>query len=919
MTTRSGRIISFPHRRSVEGGLVADPATPPEWPGASVAYEVRLRRWTGPSQRADPLPHGFVGAKLAGAGFDWISASLPYPPEEELLHVLPGALLFDPAYYASQAGNVPWPRTHYMREGWRRGFDPHPLFCTDHYVGRLGRSLQRDPLFDFLVRGRFEGAEVHPLFCNGTYLALRPDVARAGVHPLVHYLEYGWREGVRGPCLWFDEDAYERQVPGLDAAGIIPVVHYLAYGWREGRTPSPQFDPGLMAKVGAVEADHEPLTRLLVELHSRPLLESARRPTTSVIVLNLNKPLLTISCLRALGANTDMSDVEVIVVDNGSSEAGFAMLARHATGVRLVRLRDNMGFGEANNIAVELARGENIVFLNNDAFVTPGWLEPLTRALEQEDVGAVGPMILYPDGMVQEAGAFLAVDGQAHQFGKGLSADFEPLNRAADVHYVSAAALMVRKALFEQVGGFDLCWDPAYYEDADLCLKLKLHGYRTVYSPEARVFHIEHATSSDSTLDLRLHDVVEVNRLKFIARWSAWLQNGATKPIGLLPPATRAPAAVRAACRRAILHTPYPLTPGGGERYLLTLAEALTTADYDVVLATSAPYSALRLRNLARDLDLDVSGVRLAHMADPAAYAGADLLVAMSNEALPPVAPFARVNVHHCQFPFPMHPGCLAERWAHAEGWDAALVNSAFTRDAYLRTLAALGLPAPPVHVLHPPAPQLAPSARRRPGEVVRILNVGRFFRSGHCKRQDLLVGAFRRLMTRAGERRIELHLVGAVGSDPQDREYLNLVRRLAQGLPVRFHINVQPGQLADIYADADMYWHATGLGENVSTHPERFEHFGISVVEAMSAGAAPFVLDAAGPAEVVRHGQDGFRYSDADELVELSLAFLQRPDAAVQEMSLSASARAAAFTPERFKAAAAEFLASLQPALAPA
>ncbi len=191
------------------------------------------------------------------------------------------------------------------------------------------------------------------------------------------------------------------------------------------------------------------------------------------------------------------------------------------------------------------------------------------------------------------------------------------------------------------------------------------------------------------------------------------------------------------------------------------------------------------------------------------------------------------------------------------ETYDRVVANSTYTASWIQRLWGVRS------DVIYPPVALVEPG----PKSPI-ILNVGRFFAAdeGHSKKQLELVQAFRRLV-RSGVSGWELHLAG--GCDGSGWAYLDQVEREAQGLPVEFHINTSGAELHDLYRRAAIYWHASGLGEDMERAPERFEHFGITTVEAMSAGAAPVVIGAAGQAEVVQHGSSGFQFETLDELVE--------------------------------------------------
>jgi glycosyltransferase involved in cell wall biosynthesis len=166
--------------------------------------------------------------------------------------------------------------------------------------------------------------------------------------------------------------------------------------------------------------------------------------------------------------------------------------------------------------------------------------------------------------------------------------------------------------------------------------------------------------------------------------------------------------------------------------------------------------------------------------------------------------------------------------------------------------------------VLYPPVSTFPRAGEKRP----LILGVGRFFvpGAGHNKKQLELVGAFRRLVEREQAPGWELHLVG--GCAPEHRRYFEQVEAAAEGLPVVLHADASGAELRRLYGEASVFWHAAGLGEDVEKHPERQEHFGITTVEAMSAGVVPVVIDAAGQAEIVEPGVSGFRFRTVEELV---------------------------------------------------
>jgi GT2 family glycosyltransferase len=215
--------------------------------------------------------------------------------------------------------------------------------------------------------------------------------------------------------------------------------------------------------------------------------------STSVVIPVHGNAGLTRLCLDALLPGLP-GGVEAIVVDDASTDATPELLDGYGDAIRRLTLPRNVGYAGACNEGAELARGEQLVFLNNDTEPRPGWLQALRRyAREHPAAAVVGARLLYPTGTVQHAGVVIGQDGYPHNLYAGMPADHPAVNRSRRLQAVTAACMLVRRDAFERAGGFDRGFVNSL-EDVDLCLRIGANGGEVHYCHESVVIHLESAS-----------------------------------------------------------------------------------------------------------------------------------------------------------------------------------------------------------------------------------------------------------------------------------------------------------------------------------------------------------------------------------------------------------------------------------------
>ena len=318
------------------------------------------------------------------------------------------------------------------------------------------------------LRAGFEGAQDHDLVMRVT------DGGEGAILHLPHVL-YHWRIYPGGGSL------SQSARPGIDEARRRLVAEHLQ---RSG-APAALVQDG-RGRVGVI----------------RPLPDPA--PEVTAIVPTRDHPDLLEACVAGLLEQTDYPALRLCVVDNGSrGERALRLLNRleRTPRVRVLRIDAPFNFSALNNAAVAETTSPLLAFVNDDVLVVePGWLTALAAHAVRSDVGAVGAKLFYPDGRIQHAGIVLGLGPHGiagHEF-RGSAGDAPgPQHRltvAREVSAVTAACMVVGRERFLAVGGFDEAALPVAFNDVDLCLKLGARGWRTIWTPQARLMHLESAS-----------------------------------------------------------------------------------------------------------------------------------------------------------------------------------------------------------------------------------------------------------------------------------------------------------------------------------------------------------------------------------------------------------------------------------------
>jgi GT2 family glycosyltransferase len=246
-------------------------------------------------------------------------------------------------------------------------------------------------------------------------------------------------------------------------------------------------------------------------------------PYVSIIIPFYNNPEITNKCLTSILKNTSKDiSYEIVLVDDCSTE-NISLISR-VQGVRVYRNKSNIGFLKSCNKGILHSSGQVLVFLNNDTEVQLNWLDNIISTFRIHDnVGIVGSKLVYPNGVLQEAGGLIWSDASGCNYGRGLNPQFPEFNYLREVDYVSGACLAILKTILNDVNYFSEEFAPAYYEDTDLCFKVRQLGKKVLYQPNSVVIHHE-GISCGTDESTGVKSFQKINRIKFYSKWKKILK-----------------------------------------------------------------------------------------------------------------------------------------------------------------------------------------------------------------------------------------------------------------------------------------------------------------------------------------------------------------------------------------------------------
>jgi O-antigen biosynthesis protein len=654
-------------------------------------------------------------------------------------------------------------------------------------------------------------------------------------------------------------------------------------------------------------------------------------PKIAVLTVTYNAaPFLESFFTSLLAADMSGMDVELVVIDNGSTDGSIEWVREHHPQVRVLE-NDENNYTRALNLGIAATDSDFVVITNNDAYVHEGWLAGLLDVIQPDErIGAVQSKILFAQTKKINS---VGVEEIEHFYFRDIGFDDDDsirYERAAEREYVTGGSVMFRRRCLDDVGA----WDEEFImfmEDVDYSARCRAKGWKLWYSPRSILYHNYHGSSSQALCEY----FCTRNRFLFVAKHfphelAACIPTSHFFKKGEYDLLYRALLhSVRALCQShdaavatQVLEALRACLPqylgevssytffshleillglrrirvgiydhaghfaGGGQRYVAEMA-AIMQERYDITYIFN---NDVTLADYKDWFDLDLTrnnmkiiripffdqrkrytadeGMVLSEISNPFDIISRDTL---NYDIFVNANMLGKVNPLSAVSIFVCHfPDQEKARFFQVDKYDHLIINGDYTGE-WVKKRWNLQ----PTSKLYPPVNMY--NADSRPGDKENIiLSVSRFEVSG-SKKQLELVQAFSEMCRDYPAQTEGWRLVMVGGSTPGN-EYLEALQEAVQKSrrPIEIRANAAVIEIKDFYRRASIFWHACGLNE---TRPERVEHFGMTTVESMQNCCVPIVIDGGGQREIVEHGESGFRFSNLEELKALSLSIMGDPE----------------------------------------
>lgn len=443
------------------------------------------------------------------------------------------------------------PFRHYVETGWREGRSPNVMFDGDWYLATHPNALASglNPLSHYVRVGAAAELQPHPLFDRHYYVSRYPESVRHVGDAFQHFVRAGlWanhapnaeieRLAGDGPVIAVIERCLgEALSPVVDADTWPSTLNdywipqslrdYVVDEFGDGPIDALSY---LFSVITTYDADPDgfassPALKYLVQRAQRRAAPAVGTlPDVSIIIPVYNNLVYTLTAIVSILEHETSHSYEIIVGDDRSTDATPTVVPGLGPSIVLARHPTNLGFLSNCNACARQASGRILVFLNNDTLVLPGWLDALVAPFASDPaVGMTGSKLLNGDGTLQEAGGILWNDGSAWNYGRGGDPRLPHFSYSKDVDYISGASIALPKALWDELGGFDPLFTPAYCEDSDIAFRVRAAGYRTWLAAHSVLIHHEgRSHGRDVTSGIKAYQVS--NQRKFLDRWGATLK-----------------------------------------------------------------------------------------------------------------------------------------------------------------------------------------------------------------------------------------------------------------------------------------------------------------------------------------------------------------------------------------------------------